>query len=745
MMTTTLSSEKMDYQQRLDALRETKIRQTREKQELCGCLNADDLANILPPLELREVIQTMSPSGVPITDVRMKGVQIQANHPNGGFYGPQACGENFRVLMDAYPVYIDPMSSLAGAIRVGLYSYRKGGWMPELDYSHLHEEQTRYGLITGIGASQHFCQDLAIGIELGWKGILQKIRHWRKVNAPQGADFYDGCEAITLGIQGWIQRHAEEGYRRAEQTEDLMLRDNLKTMADINTRLVSEPPGTFREVCQWIAWFQMAGRIYNGAGALGRLDQFLWPFYQREEADGALTNDEAIYHIACLLLKETGYIQLGGPDESGRDATNRVSYLVLEAAHRLKVPANIAVCVGRDLDPGLLRRGVEILFEDKTGIPKFIGSDSAIQGFVRNGFPPELARQRAYSGCHWHALPGREYTLNDCVKINFGCVFDVALREMMADASVQPGLDELWRRFEKHLRRSVEVIAEGIDFHLKHQAKVYPELILDLLCHQAIERGLDASEGGLEYYNLCVDGSALATVADSFAAIEQRIEKEHRLSWHQLIDCLNLDWAGPEGERMRLMMKNIPRYGSGGSRADDWAVQISRTFTRIVKEKPTPEGHNLIPGLFSWANTIGMGEVLGATPNGRKAGTPISHGASPDPGFRPDGAPTAMAIAVASVQCGYGNAAPMQIDMDPGLGIDEGGVERVAALIRTHFELGGTQINMNVMDAEKVLEAHQDPSKYPDLIVRATGFSAYFCRLSREFRQLIVDRIVAGR
>ena len=744
MMTTIDSLKELDYQQRLNALRESKIRQTQEKQELCGCLDADDLANILPPMEVREVVQTISPSGVPITDVRMKGVHIKATHPNGEFYGPRACGENFRALMDAYPIYVDPMSSMAGAIMVGLYSYRKGGWMPELDYSHLHEEQEKYGLITGIGASQHFCQDMAIGIELGWDGILKKVRRWRKVNAPHGSDFYDGCESVVLGVQGWIQRHVEEGYHLAEQTENSVLRENLKTMSEINVRLVTDPPNTFREVCQWISWFQMAGRIYNGAGALGRLDQFLWPFYQKEKEAGTLSDDEAIFHIACMLIKETGYIQLGGPAKYGNDATNRVSYLILEAAHRLKIPVNIAVCVGKDLDPGLLQRGVEILFEDKAGIPKFIGSNSVVQGFARNGYPLELARQRAYSGCHWHALPGREYTLNDCVKINFGCVFDVALREMMADNSLEPSIHALWQCFEKHLRRSIEVIAEGIDFHLKHYAKVYPELILDLLCHQTIERGLDASEGGVEYYNLCVDGSALATVADSFAALEQRIEQESRLSWQDLMSYLDSDWGGLTGERMRLMMRNIHRYGRGGSRADDWALQISQVFTRLVKEKPTPDGHNLIPGLFSWANTIGMGKTLGATPNGRHAGTPISHGASPDPGFRPDGAPTAMAVAVASVQCGYGNASPMQIDMDPGLSKNEGGVNKIASLIRTHFELGGTQININVMDAEKVLEAHKDPSKYPDLIVRATGFSAYFCRLSEEFRQLIVNRIIAG-
>ena len=126
----------------------------------------------------------------------------------------------------------------------------------------------------------------------------------------------------------------------------------------------------------------------------------------------------------------------------------------------------------------------------------------------------------------------------------------------------------------------------------------------------------------MEFYNLCIDGAALATVADSFAALEQRVEKEGRLTWAELDAIMESNWAGPEGERARLMMHSIPRYGSGGSRADEWAVHISRDFSRLVVEKPTPAGFKMIPGIFSWANTIPMGKEVGATPNGRRAGEP---------------------------------------------------------------------------------------------------------------------------
>jgi formate C-acetyltransferase len=191
------------------------------------------------------------------------------------------------------------------------------------------------------------------------------------------------------------------------------------------------------------------------------------------------------------------------------------------------------------------------------------------------------------------------------------------------------------------------------------------------------------------------------------------------------------------------MMKKIPRYGSGGSRADAFGVRIARHFTEVVKEKPTPHGFNMIPGIFSWAATVAMGKDVGATPNGRRAYSPISHGPNPDPGFRKDAAPTAIALTVASVQPGYGNSAPMQIELDPGLSKSREDVEKVVALIRGHFDVGGTQINMNILDKKAVLEANADPSSHPDLVVRVTGFSAFFSSLSPEMRQIVVDRIVS--
>ncbi len=748
-MSSSSSAIALGYRERYDALRATKLAQTLEKQRVVGSMDHDDWGMILPPEDQREIVQAISTSGMPITDVLLKGFEIRPNHPSGGFFGAKAVGENFSALMRAHPVYIDPLGSLAGGYMVNFSSYRKVSHPPEMDLGDLPERIARYRLAAPLFGQQHFCQDMAIGLELGFGGLLAQVRTYRQRHGAEKAGFYDGLEALLLGLQDWIGRTASAARDMAAAQEETWLRQNLQEMAEMNSWLVENPPRTFREACQWVLWYLIMARMYNGSGSCGRLDLLLTPYYERDVAAGILSDEEAEFHVANVLLRDTTYLQLGGPDETGRDVTNRVSYIILEAAHKLRIPTNVGVSVGPNVDPGLLRRGVEIQFEDKAGTPKFLGIENMIAGFSRNGLPVELARQRAYAGCHWFALPGREYCLNDCGKVNLAKVFEVALDDLLASpaperGAAEPSLEALWERFSAHLRAAVDTMADVYDFHVRHKHEVFPELALDLCSHGPIERGLDASAHGVDYYNFGLDAAGLATVADSFAAIEQRIVGEGQLSWAQLKALLDSDWAGPEGERARLMMHSIPRFGSGGSRADAWAVRVTEEFVRLVKARPTPEGHNMIPGHFSWANTIPMGRETGATPNGRHAGAPISHGANPDPGFRRDGAPSAMAQAIASVQCGWGNSSPMQIELDPGLARDEGGLESVYHLLKTHVDLGGTQINLNVMDADKVLEAHRDPAKYPDLVVRVTGFSAYFASLSPEFRQIVVDRILRG-
>ena len=711
----------MSYAERMARLTARKVAQTAEKQAKLGARDEDDYGLVLPP-------ETFV-ADLPVRDA------------TGQFSGPRAWAANFHWLMANHPLYIDPDDAIAGRWMFMLSRMRLGYQLSRsnfaFDYSDLEPLQKKYDITTGIGKDAHFAPDYAIGLGLGWGGLLAKVRAARRTFAadPVASELLEAEETAILGVQTWIRRLSEAAADRSMTEADGERRANLVQMARTCRAIVDAKPTTFREAVQWIAVFNMASRTYNRDGAGGQLDELLRPYYEADTAAGRLTDDEAEFLCFCLLLNDPHYYQLGGPAPDGRDQTSRMSFIILEAAAKLKSSCNLTIRVWDGMDRRLYRRGVEILLANRLGYPRFSGDKALVAGFMKNGYSAELARSRIAVGCNWMSLPGLEYTLNDVVKINIAKVFEVAFAE-------SDSLAELEANYRRHFRAAVAVTAQGIDFHLDHQYLNEPELLLNLLSHGPIEKGKDVSHGGATYYNMAIDGAGLAVVADSFGALEERVETERALTFEQVKAAVASNFAGDEGERIRRLLDASGRYGHGGTAADRWAVRLTGILDDEIAGHTTPHGFKLIPGWFTWADTIRFGKAVGATPNGRKAGEPISHGANPLPGFRKDGALTAMARAVASVQPGYGNTAPWQLEVDLGLADDPGAVDKVMALLDGHFALGGTLVNINVVDAEKIRAAHKDPSKYPDLVVRVTGFTAYFNSLSPAFRELVVKRLV---
>ena len=711
----------MSYAERMAHLTARKVAQTVEKQAKLGARDEDDYGLVLPPETFK--------ADLPVRDA------------TGQFSGPRAWAANFRWLMERHPLYVDPDDAIAGRWMFMLSRMRLGYQLSRsnfaFDYSDLEPLQKKYDITTGIGKDAHFAPDYKIGLELGWGGLLAKVRAAQREHAadPVATELLEAEETTILAVQTWIRRLGAAAADQSMTEADPERRANLVQMAHACFGIVDARPTTFREAVQWIAVFNMASRTYNRDGAGGQLDELLRPYYERDTAAGVLTDEEAEFDCFCLLLNDPHYYQLGGPAPDGHDQTSRMSFIILEAAAKLKSSCNLTIRVWDGMDRRLYRRGVEILLANRLGYPRFSGDKALVEGFMRNGYSAELARSRIAVGCNWMSLPGLEYTLNDVVKINIAKVFEVAFDE-------SDSLAELEANYRRHFKAAVQVTARGIDFHLDHQYLNEPELLLNLLSHGPIEKGLDVSHGGATYYNMAIDGAGLAVVADSFGALEQRVETEKTLAFDAVKRAVLSNFAGDEGERIRRLLDASGRYGHGGTAADRWAVRLTEILNEEIAGHTTPHGFKLIPGWFTWADTIRFGKAVGATPNGRKAGEPISHGANPLPGFRKDGALTAMARAVASVQPGYGNTAPWQLEVDIGLADDPGAVDKLMALLDGHFALGGTLVNINVVDTEKIRAAHKDPSKYPDLVVRVTGFTAYFNSLSPAFRELVVKRLV---
>lgn len=710
-----------NYEQKIANLRMRKLAQTQEKIEKEGLLDEDDYGRVVPPENLWNIIP---------------------NHPDGSFYGFDAWTDNFCSLMNIHPVYIDADDAFAGRWMYFMSKMRPNKWNPDYSYDFLKENIKKYDLICGIGDDAHFAPDYEIGVKLGWNGLIKKIEHYQSIHhSEEQQHFYSLHLRVIRSVQGWIQRHIDQAYRMAASATDDCSKNNLLEIAKVNERIINDAPTTLREACQWIIWYHLASRTYNRDGAGGQIDTLLAPFYEKDLSEGRIDKETAVYYLACFLLNDPVYWQLGGPDESGKDQTSPLSFLILEAADKINTSLNLTVRVFDGLSTDLFRKSVEYLVKNKNGWPRFSGDKALVEGFMKNGFSAQLARRRIAVGCNWMSLPGLEYTMNDLVKINMAKVFEVSYTEMMNEQK-DHSTSRLWMLFNEHLAKAVQTSADGIRHHLKFQKYNEPELLLNLLSHGPLEKGKDVSDGGAEYYNLAIDGAGLATVADSFAALEQRIELENKLSWNTLTEYLRNNFSGDEGCRIRHLLKNSEKYGAAESLGEKWAIRIKETFTELVRSQSEPDKRRIfIPGFFSWANTVGFGQSVGATPDGRLAQTPISHGANPTPGFVKDGASLSLATIIAKIQPGYGNTAPMQWELDPTFA-NMDNIELIMSIIRAHFDLGGTLINVNIMNKDTVLAAHKDPAGYPELVVRVTGFTAYFSMLSPQFRQLVVDRIL---
>lgn len=715
------------YDERIALLRARKVEQTEEKARAGGA-DEDDYGLIVQD----EFDYKLKPS-----------------HPNGSIYGYKAWTENYCAILKDHPIYVDPLDAFTakGFLFLERLRPKDKKWNPDYPYDDLQAIFNRYQVISGIDNCHHFTPDLCIGMELGWGGILKKLKEQKELHDESHLDFYNAEIAVVEAIIAFIYRAGDVLAEKAELEQNVQLKENLLQMADINHRICSEPPKTFREAVQWSNWFSMVSRTYNRGSAGGQLEDMFNSFYERDIAAGILTDEEAVFYLACMFLQDSRYWQICGPDADDNDTTCRLSYLALEAADKINIACNLTIRYHDKLDPVFFRKSIEYLFKNKQGWPRYSSDKALMDGFMRCGYDKDLARRRVAAGCHWMCIPGMEYTMNDTVKVNLAKVFEVAFDEMMASAdTVEPSIDALWAQYQKHLKIAVDATGAGIIHHLTYQTKSQPELILNLFQHGLIEKGVNITDGGANYYNMCVDGSGIAVVADSFAACQQRIDEEKRMSYADLAKVLDANYECEDGEYIRQMMLSSQRYGGGDTLGDEWAVKVKDLWTDLVRDlvrqhQDNPKHVNFIPGFFSWSNTILLGSILKATPNGRKKGEPINHGANPNSGFRKDGAVTSMCNSIAAVQPNYGNCAPVQLEVDPGITNDPEGVEKMCAMVRGILKSGNTLLNINIIDAQKILEAHKDPYKYPDLVVRVTGFTAFFAMLSEKFRELVVERI----
>ena len=511
-------------------MRETKVAHTLAKKEQNGYTDLDDFGT------------------VPISEGYF--VEPWYNSTNGSFYGYEGMSENFCRVIDAHEPYIDKNEMLCGRWRDMLVNYRgdlhympdwlknnpktqefmksaTNQWSKRWDeqrfpYDHLKPLQEKYNITTGIDGDAHFACDYRIGFQLGFGGFLEKIEKYRKEN-PEKKAFYDAEEKVVKAIIRFIQRHIDKLTEMIALEEHEGIKANLIEMKQVCENILYDAPKTFYEVCQWTSFFNCASRIYTRDGAGFQLDGLFLPYYERDIEAGILDDEKAKFLIANLLLIDPHYYQISGVDENDKDMTNHLSYLILEAADSINIATNLTVRVHENCDREFLKKAVYYLLKNKNGWPRFCNDKALAEGYMRNGVDKKTARERIAVGCNWMCVPGKEFPMNDTVKVNVAKVFDEAMKEMRKEGYYST--ERLFTIYEKHLKEAVRVTAEGVNLHIDHAWEVTPELVMNLMMQNTIERGEDISQCA-KLYTVGIDGAGLAVGADSFGALQTRVEEE---------------------------------------------------------------------------------------------------------------------------------------------------------------------------------------------------------------------------
>ena len=532
------------------------------------------------------------------------------------------------------------------------------------------------------------------------------------------------------------------------------------------------PPQSFHEALQALWFAQNAAIISYGAGSgitPGRVDQLLWPFYERDVEQGVLTREHALRLLEELILKlndnvviwpniggvelnhlgsDVENVTVGGVDEHGEDATNELSYLLIDAIENTSLATTASFRVSKKSPARFVERVVAM--HRRTNSPAFLNDETTIAAMVKDGYSLEDARQYCLVGCVEPSGNGDTYGATGGTKVYFPTALDMALQRGRTtffgnpdgpdtgDADSFTSFEELLRAFFAQLDAMVGIATRACDLRDDIWKRRFHNPLISSTIDGCIESGRDMTAGGARYNFGSVGGGGLGTVVDSLAAIRALVFEQRATTLGELRAALACNFRGHETLRRRLL--DGPRFGNDDAHVDELARDIVARFCAMVRARPTINGGHYKASLISYGLNVYEGALEPASADGRLAGAPLSNSMSPSNGAERRG-PTAMLNSLSRIDqtaIGYGNSLNMRLPI--GLLASDKGVQSAACLVRTYFDKGGFHVQLNAVDTETLRAAQERPQDFSDLIVRVSGYSAYFTRLGRSIQDDIIAR-----
>lgn len=595
-------------------------------------------------------------------------------------------------------------------------------------------------------------------------------------NDPQAYARQEELKAMAIAAQALIAfagRYAELARQKADDEKNPARKDELLRIAEICERVPAHAPRDFWEALQYY-WFVHLGVTKESntwdAFSPGRLDQHLFPFYKQGLEQGALTRGLAEELLQCFWIKfnnqpappkvgvtaaESGtytdfaQINLGGVQPDGSDGVNDLTYLILDVVEEMRLlQPSASLQVSKKNPDRFVKRAAKII---RTGFgqPSLFNHDAVVQEMVGKGKSLLDARNGGTSGCVETGAFGKEnYSLTGY--LNLPKILEITLNNGVDPRSGEPlGLptgdardftsyEALFMAFRRQLEYFVEIKIRGNQVIERLYATYMPAPFLSILIDDCIVNGSDYNAGGARYNTSYIQGVGIGTITDALSVIHTHVFETNRLTMDELLMMLAADFKGYERQRL-LLLNRTPRYGNDDDAADEIMRAVFLAYHDTVTGRPNTRNGKYAIDMLPTTCHVYFGSVLGATPDGRHAYTPVSEGISPVQGADRCG-PTAVLKSAAKMDHLKTGGTLLNQKFTPGLLKDETGLDNLVQMVRTYFKLDGHHIQFNVVDVDSLRDAQAHPENHRDLIVRVAGYSDYFCDLSQALQDEIIAR-----
>ena len=557
----------------------------------------------------------------------------------------------------------------------------------------------------------------------------------------------------------------------ASNTEDQELKNEILNCAEVCGKVPANAPTTFHEALQHY-WFIHLAVITElnpwDSFNPGHLDQHLLPFYLREKE--GVTSEIFTELLSCFWIKFNNHpappkvgitalesntytdfslINVGGVKEDGSDAVNEMTYMILDVIKKMRLlqPSSMVQISKKNPDQ-LIHKALNII-ETGFGQPSLFNTDAIVQELMRQGKTPQDARNGGASGCVEAGAFGTEayiltgyFNLPKILEITLHNGIDPRTQKQIGIETGAPDtfktFNDFYHAFEKQLKHFIDIKIKGSNIIEQLFSTYLPVPFLSLLIDDCISNGLDYNSGGARYNSNYIQGVGLGTITDSLTAINQLIYQKKKISFSQFISALQTDFNHSDDLRLELIYET-PKWGNDQDEADCFAIKVFESFFRSIDGRPSPRGAHYRINLLPTTCHIYFGQVTGATPDGRKAGTPLSEGISPVQGADTHG-PSAVIRSMGKIDHIRTGGTLLNQKFAPSFFKSPDSYRHLTALIRSYFRMDGHHIQFNVVDAETLIEARIHPEKHRDLIVRVAGYSDYFNDLGADLQEEIIRR-----